>query len=120
MKFASLAGALLLTCCGSSFAGPNLWSGEQLLQYYRAYLDTKSSSGGSGDVASFATYLGYIRGSYEILAVSSQDIPCVGKTVTYKDIGDVVGRYMLEHPKQLKLPASFIVRKALKDAFPCR
>lgn len=120
MKTASLVAGLLLTYCGSAFAAPNLWSGDQLLQYYRAYLATKSSSGNSGDVASFATYLGYIRGSYEILAVSGKDIPCVGESVTLKDIGDVVGQYMLDHPEHLKLPASFIVRKALKDAFPCK
>jgi len=120
MKIASLVAGLLLTCSGPSFAGPHLWSGDQLLQYYRAYMSTKSSSGSSGDVASFATYLGYIRGAYEILAVSGESIPCVDKGVTLKDIGDVVGHYMLDHPEQLKLPASFLVRKALKDAFPCK
>jgi hypothetical protein len=120
MKIASLVAGLLLTYCASSFAGPHLWSGKDLLQYYHAYMSTKSSSGNSGDVASFATYLGYIRGSYEILAVSGGDMPCVDKSVTLKDIGDVVGHYMLDHPDQLRLPASFIVRKALKDAFPCK
>lgn len=120
MKIASLVACLLFTYCGSSFAAPHLWSGGQLLQYYRAYMSTKSSSGQKGDVASFATYLGYIRGAYEILAVSPDSIPCVGKDVTLKDIGDVVGYYMMDHPQQLKLPASFLVRKALTDAFPCK
>ena len=120
MKIVSLVACLLLAHCESSFAALHLWSGNQLLQYYRAYMSTKSSSGSHGDVASFATYVGYIRGSYEILAVSPGDIPCLDKDVTLKDIGDVVGHYMMDHPEHLKLPASFIVRKALKDAFPCR
>lgn len=120
MKITSWVAGLLLTCCGSAFAGPHLWSGGQLLQYYKAYMSTKSSSGSSGDVASFATYLGYIRGSYEMLAASRKDIPCLDESVTLKDVGDVVGHYMLDHPEQMKLPASFIFRKALKDAFPCK
>jgi len=120
MKIASFVAGLLLMGCGPSFAAPHLWSGNDLLQYYRAYMSTKSSSGNSGGVASFATYLGYIRGSYEILAVSGGAMPCVGESVTLKDIGDVVGHYMLDHPEQLKLPASFLVRKALTDAFPCK
>lgn len=119
MKIARVLACLLLFFCGSSFASPNLWSGGQLLQYYRAYKTTTDSSN-SGNLAGFATYLGYIRGSYETLAVSPHNIPCVGKSVTLKDIGDVVGRYMLAHPQQLKLPASFLVRKALSDAFPCK
>ena len=115
-----LLACLLLAYSGASFAAPTLWSGNDLLQYYKAYMSTKSSSGTSGDVASFALYLGYIRGAYESVAVSSDHIPCVGKGVTLKDIGDVVGHYVTDHPKQLKLPAIFLVRKALNDAFPCK
>ena len=64
MKIASLlAGLLFAAYGGSSFAGPHLWSGNQLLSYYRAYVSTTTSSGKSGDVGSFALYLGYIRGT---------------------------------------------------------
>ena len=120
MKTASLlAGLLLVTYGGSSFAGPPLWSGNQLLSYYQAYVSSSTSSGKSGDVASFALYLGYIRGTYELLAVSPDSGICIDNTVTLKRIGDVVGRYMLANPQQLNLPASFLVRKSLKDAFPC-
>lgn len=120
MRIASRVAGLLLMYCASAYAAPNLWSGKDLLQNYQAYMSTKSSSGNSGDVASFALYLGYIRGSYELLAVSPDGVPCVGKAVTLKDLGDVVGHYLVEHPKELKLPATFLVRKALKDAFPCK
>ena len=120
MKIPSILAGLLFAYCGSAFAAPHLWSGGDLLKTYRAYMSAKASSGNSGDVASFALYLGYIRGSYEMLAVAAPAIPCVGKSVTLKDIGDVVGHYMIDHPEQLKLPASFLFRKALKDAFPCK
>ena len=121
MKIASLfAGLLFAAYGGSSFAGPHLWSGNQLLTYYRAYLSTSTSSGKSGDVASFALYLGYIRGTYEILAVSHDTKMCIDNAVTLKQMGDVVGRYLLENPKQLHLPAGFLVRKSLKDAYPCK
>ena len=120
MKIASLLAGLLLSYCGSSFAAPNLWSGNDLLRNYQAYMSTKSSKGSSGDVASFALYLGYVRGAYELLAVSPDGVPCVGKSATLKDIGDVVGHYLMDHPQELKLPATFLVRKALKDAFPCK
>jgi len=120
MKIASLLAGLLFMYCGSSFAAPHLWSGNDLLKSYRAYMSAKSNSSNSGDVANFALHLGYIRGSYEMLAVSAPNMPCVDKSVTLKDIADVVGHYLMDHPKQLKLPASFLVRKALKDAFPCK
>jgi hypothetical protein len=118
MKIVSLLAGLLLTGAGPSFAGPPLWSGAQLLQYYRAYESTASSGGKSGDVASFGLYIGYIRGAYEIQAVSP-DTVCIDNHVTLKQIGDVVGRYMMDNPRQLELPAVFLVRKSLKDAFPC-
>ena len=120
MKIASLLAGLLLTYSGSSFAGPPLWSGNQLLSYYRAYVSAATSGGKSGDLSSFALYLGYIRGTYEVLAVSSDPLLCVDNSVTLKEIGDVVGRYMTEHPQQLDLPAAFLVRKSLKDAYPCK
>lgn len=119
MKIARVLACLLLFFCGSSFASPNLWSGGQLLQYYRAYKTTTDSSN-SGNLAGFATYLGYIRGAYEILVVSPDAIPCTDNTVTLKDIGEVVGQYMIDHPQQLRLPASFLVRKSLLDAYPCK
>lgn len=120
MKIASLLAGLLLAYGGPSFAGPPLWSGNQLLSYYRAYVSSTASSGKSSDVASFALYLGYIRGMYEIMAVSSDPILCIENSVTLKQIGDVVGRYLIENPQQLHLPAGFLVRKSLKDAFPCK
>jgi hypothetical protein len=120
MKLASLLASLLVTYCGSSFAGPHLWSGNQLLQYYRAYLSTATSRGKSGDMASFGLYLGYIRASYEILAVTPGAVMCIDNSVSLKQVGDVVGHYLIENPQQLGLPASFLVRKSLKDAFPCK
>jgi len=120
MKIASLLAGLLLTYGGPSFAGPPLWSGNQLLSYYRAYVSTSTSSGKSGDVASFALYLGYIRGTYELLTAPPDATMCIDNSVTLKQIGDVVGRYMLENPQQLNLPAGMLVRKSLKDAFPCK
>ncbi|MGA8004939.1 MAG: Rap1a/Tai family immunity protein [Burkholderiales bacterium] len=120
MKIASLFAGLVFAYCGSSFAAPHLWSGNQLSTYYRAYVSASTGSGKSRDLSSFALYLGYIRGAYEILAVSPDAIMCMDESVTLKQIGDVVGRYMMEHPKQLDLPASFLVRKSLKDAFPCK
>src|SRR5512146_2378764 len=120
MRTASLLAGLLFSYCGLTLAGPHLWSGNQLLSYYRAYVSTSTSSGKSTDVSSFALYLGYIRGTYEILAGTPNTIMCIDNSVTHKQIGDVVGRYLTEHPKELYLPAGLLVRKSLVDAFPCK
>jgi hypothetical protein len=120
MKIASLLATLLLTYSGSSFAGPHLWSGKQLLQYYQTYESVTANRERSRNLASFGLYLGYIRGTYESLAGSPEKIMCVDSSVAIEQIARVIGDYMLENPQQLNLPAVYLVRKSLHDAFPCR
>ena len=120
MKIASLIAGLFLTYSGPSFAGPHLWSGKQLLPYYQAYESVTANRERSRDVSGYALYLGYIRGTYETLAGSPEKIVCIGNAVTLEQIARVVGRYMTENPQQLHLPAIFLVRKSLQDAFPCK
>lgn len=120
MKIASLLAALLLTYSGSSFAGPHLWSGKQLLQYYQAYESVKANPESNRNLGGFGLYLGYIRGTYEMLVGVPDKIMCIDSSATLEDIARVVGRYMTENPTQLDLPAIFLVRKSLQDAFPCK
>ena len=119
MKIASLLAGLLLAYSGSLFAGPHLWSGNQLLPYYQAYESVTANRESSRDLASFGLYLGYIRGTYEILVGSPDKIMCIDNSVTLEQIARVVGRYMIENPQQLSLPAIYLVQKSLKDAYPC-
>lgn len=120
MKFATWLAALLLTYSASSFAGPKLWSGNQLLRYYQAYESVVAKREKSPDLAGFALYLGYVRGAYEVLQTSPQTAMCVDNSYTLEMIARVVGRYLEQHPQELNLPASFLVTKSLKDAFPCK
>jgi len=120
MKIASLLAGLLLMYCGSSCAGPRLWSGKQLLPYYQAYQSATANRGRSTDIAGFAHYLGYIRGSYEVLEALPEADMCIGNSVTLDQMARVVGRYMVENPQQLNLPAFYLVSESLKDAFPCK
>jgi len=119
MKIASLLAGLLLTYSGSSFAGPHLWSGKQLLPYYQIYESVTANRESSRDLASFGVYLGYIRGTYESLVGSPDKIVCIDNAVTLEQMARVVGRYMIENPQQLDLPAIFLVRRSLQAAFPC-
>jgi Rap1a immunity proteins len=120
MKIACLLAGMLLMYSGSSFAGPRLWSGKQLLPYYQAYESATAKRGRSTDVAGFALYLGYIRGAYEVLVTLPDKAMCIGNSVTIEQIARVVGHYMTENPQQLNLPAFYLVSESLKDAFPCK
>ena len=120
MKIASLLAGLLLMCSGSAFAGPRLWSSKQFLPYCQAYESATANHGKSGDLAGFALYLGCIRGAYEVLEALPEADMCIDNSVTLEQIARVVGRYMVENPQQLHLPAFYRVSESLKDAFPCK
>ncbi|HMA89154.1 MAG TPA: Rap1a/Tai family immunity protein [Burkholderiales bacterium] len=120
MRIALLLAGLLLMYSGSSFAGPRLWSGKQLLPYYQAYESATAKQGRSTDIAGFAHYLGYIRGAYEVLEALPETDMCIDNSVTLDQIARVVGRYMIENPQELNLPAFYLVSESLKDAFPCK
>jgi hypothetical protein len=120
MKIACLLSGLLLMYSGSSFAGPRLWSGKQLMPYYQAYESATAKRERSSDLGAFALYLGYIRGAYEVLAALPESEMCIHNSVTIEQIARVVVHYMIEDPKQLSLPAFYIVSESLKDAYPCK
>jgi hypothetical protein len=120
MRIALLLAGLLLMYSESSFAGPRLWSGKQLLPYYQAYESATANRGRSSDIAGFAHYLGYIRGAYEVLETLPEADMCIGNSVTLEQLARAVGRYLMENPQQLNLPAFYLVSESLKDAFPCK
>ena len=46
--------------------------------------------------------------------------PCPGQGVTNQQVGEVVIKWLNDHPEKRQLPAPFIVMTALNEAFPCR
>lgn len=67
--------------------------------------------------ATFCT--GYIIGAFDTLSLSHQICPSPTKSSTAKVVA-AARKYLRTHPRKWSSAPSFVVRDALRAAFPCR
>ena len=74
-----------------------------------------------GQVYEDAICMGYVTGIYDTLvATNAQNGICTGSGgVTVGQIQEITKKYFNEHPEKLHFTAQFLVRSALREAFPC-
>jgi hypothetical protein len=111
-----LAGLLLASFALASHAEGYL-DGNKLLMRFEAKkrMVRDSPSGLASDAIDAGFYIGYVQGAAEALA----DSLCLPGKLSASEAEDIVGKYLENHPKKLKEPASFLVRDALARAYPC-
>ena len=61
---------------------------------------------------------GYFDGYVLAVLELSKDRLCIAERVTMEQILDVIKKYLNDHPKELHLPASDLVLKAIQTAWP--
>jgi hypothetical protein len=116
MKHRFLLVVLILGCIYPASVAADALRGDQIL----TWLTDKSSS-----AIVQARTKGYIQGmleSYNILSYIKPDINiyCVhDKGISTREATDIIVKWLKNHPKRLKDPASLLVLHALKDAYPC-
>lgn len=69
------------------------------------------------DCTAVGHYMGYISGIADVFNGKEFKIP---KATTLNQLGDVVGKYLEEHPAEWNNQADDIVTKALKKEFPIK
>jgi hypothetical protein len=116
MKYRFLLVFLILGCIYPTSVAADALRGDQFL----AWLTGKSSS-----AINQARTKGYIQGMLELYVILSYRNPnlniyCVqNKRISTLEATDVIVKWLKNHPKRLKEPASLLVLHALKDAYPC-
>ena len=117
MKRAIAAFALV---CLPAHAAPGYWSGNELVEHYRAFKRVESGNQpGAIDYAGASAYIGYLRAVYEFTNTVEPAYVCVPDSKGIQDVGFAVGLYMELNKSELSTPAAILVRKALWQAFPC-
>ncbi len=91
--------------------------GNRLLARYEAKMRMvqDAASGLASDAIDAGFYIGYVQGAAEALTNSL----CLPGKLPASSAEEVVGKYLQSHPKKLNEPASFLVRDALSEAYPC-
>ena len=106
---------LLIGVCYVSFSTST--SQAQFKNGNRLYEDC------TGDVRTMGPgiCMGYIAGmADDILFDESREQICLRAGITVKQVVDVVTNWLAAHPEDRDMPASSLVRFALRKAFPCK
>jgi Rap1a immunity proteins len=61
------------------------------------------------------TYTGYVLGIFDTIDSNL----CISGSPTGGQVGTIVAKYLNEHPEEWNRPASLLVARALRQAFPC-
>ncbi len=109
--------ALLFALYACSAAAEGYLDGNRLLQRYQAKKRMVDGKGDalSADAIDAGFYIGYVQGAAESLT----DLLCLPEKLTASHAEEIVGTYLESHPEKRQKPASFLVRKALAEAYPC-
>lgn len=120
----SLFTMLILFCLSStSFAIDHL-TGETLLENCKVAIDLLDNN--FGRVQTDSEYLQGTKGGIcqgylmSVNEMSPKQAYCMPDNVEMRRTIAMVVKYLKDHPKELKSPASGLVLKAYKSYFPCR
>jgi|KBSSwiStaDraftv2_1062776.scaffolds.fasta_scaffold2383280_1 hypothetical protein len=97
-------------------AAADFWDGNQL------FAECRTSSDSPTYYQSASNCRSYITGVFDDFmlqrVVSGKSEDCVIGNITAGQLRDVVDRYLYEHPQTRAMPASFLTRMAIIDAWP--
>lgn len=111
VSFLIVLGAMVLFTPLDSSA--RFYNGNELVEKMREY-EKDESSGPNCHESGF--YMGYVAGVYDAM----RDFFDAPENVTVGQICAIVGKYLKEHPEKWTLPASVLIKDALRKAFPKR
>jgi hypothetical protein len=102
--------AVCLLIAPIQFAQANFITGNELYEFFRKGRDSA---------------LTYVAGVTDTIDAIKTEVPervdwCVPKNAALHQYGDVVEKYLREHPQHRHFSASSLIMKALREAFPCR
>ncbi len=95
-------------------------TGNELKKYAFAAsrIDTPENSFTATDGLHIGYYRGFVEGALTTMALSK--VICPPDGITMGQAGDVVSKYMNEHPELLHFPGGVIVYHALKEVWSCK
>lgn len=125
----TLVAALLLACGSTAHAEQvKALSGNDLYPSFVTYTKVIKGWGGaasSDDLAASSFFVGFVRGAADVMQSNEPPDSSPGHCppraeFTNAQLIDIVGKYMDGHPRELDLPASTLIKRALVKDFPCQ
>lgn len=93
--------------------------GNALYDAYGAYArTTQNSAPQSAPNVNTGIYVGYVSGASDVF--HNLELFCPPVNVKNKQLYDIVGQYLTEHPERRQNTAISLIWEALNEAFPCK
>jgi hypothetical protein len=113
---------LMIIACvmwsGSAFAAQAFFTGDDLLHHCNGSRDGERVLVGEDYYYAIGVCVGSVMGVSDTLSMSGTI--CVAQDVSASQMGDIVIKYLRDHPERRHYGASDAVEAALKNAFLCR
>lgn len=121
LKMYLLRTLMIVTCMSwsaSAFAAQAFFTGDDLLHHCNGSRDGERVLVGEDYYYALGVCVGYVMGVTDMLSMSGTI--CGAQHVSASQMGDIVIKYLHNHPETRHYSASDEVEAALKNAFLCR